>query len=495
MTGAVRLLFWYWPGSVFESATSGTWAALAWDFAHGELYRPVLSDTGYGGTRYMPMLIVTYGLLLRAHVDPVVAGVLLMQASVLAACAALYVTLRSASVARATSAAFALTPYATVIYQKYCTDVRADYLAAALVMFAVAGLSAGVRQRANGWIALSAVACVFAGLTKLTAFAFVVPLAGWLLTACDRRTAMRFLVGSSVAFTLALVAVEVISGGRFLDNLRSAITAGMVASDIWRVGVPSLLEEIATDPFIAAPFALACWCGYVLWRDRLGALFVGYLATAAVVTAFILSSPGTTSNHMVDLQLASTLVIGIGVVHRAVPARVMTAVYLALATMMGALSWPLPHIPSVIATLAERGPHHRATIRAMHAEFLSGPGVYLSSDPLVPILNGERPIALDSFFLDVSIRRGTAAGLDLARRIGNRDFDTIVLRDANVFSHDMNAGDPDLSKAAETFFAKGGTLTTLVHSAYEIRAIRKPFVILRPRDSEWMRLAAASLAR
>ncbi|HKF67370.1 MAG TPA: hypothetical protein VKB36_12585, partial [Vicinamibacterales bacterium] len=83
--GAIRLMWWYWPGSFFNSAASGTWTALAWDFAHGELYRPVLSPAGFGGTRYMPLLFVLHGLLIRLHLDPVHAGVLLMQVSVVVA--------------------------------------------------------------------------------------------------------------------------------------------------------------------------------------------------------------------------------------------------------------------------------------------------------------------------------------------------------------------------------------------------------------------------
>src|SRR5215831_998252 len=79
---AIRLMWWYWPGSFFNSAASGTWTALAWDLAHGELYRPVLSSTGFGGTRYMPLLFMLHGLLIRLHFDPVHAGVLLMQVSV-----------------------------------------------------------------------------------------------------------------------------------------------------------------------------------------------------------------------------------------------------------------------------------------------------------------------------------------------------------------------------------------------------------------------------
>src|SRR6266567_1087444 len=82
LTGAAALLAWYWPGSFFDSATSSVWLAMAWDLAHGEFYRPVVSSAGYGGTRYMPLLFVLYSGLLRIGVDPIVAGVVLMQGSV-----------------------------------------------------------------------------------------------------------------------------------------------------------------------------------------------------------------------------------------------------------------------------------------------------------------------------------------------------------------------------------------------------------------------------
>ena len=70
----VRLMLWYWPGSIFDGLTSSVWTGLAWDFAHGEFYRPLLGPWGYGGTRYMPLFFVAHGLLIRAHIDPVYAG-------------------------------------------------------------------------------------------------------------------------------------------------------------------------------------------------------------------------------------------------------------------------------------------------------------------------------------------------------------------------------------------------------------------------------------
>jgi hypothetical protein len=56
---------------------SGAWAALASDFAHGVLYRPLLSQLGYGGTRYFPAHIVLHGLLMRLGLSVRTAGHLL----------------------------------------------------------------------------------------------------------------------------------------------------------------------------------------------------------------------------------------------------------------------------------------------------------------------------------------------------------------------------------------------------------------------------------
>src|SRR5215467_9085478 len=95
LIGAVRLLLWYWPGSFFHNPASGTWTALAWDFAHGELYPPVFSPLGFGGTRYMPLLFMLHGALIRLHLDPITAGVLVMQGSVVSVAIALYVVLRA----------------------------------------------------------------------------------------------------------------------------------------------------------------------------------------------------------------------------------------------------------------------------------------------------------------------------------------------------------------------------------------------------------------
>ncbi len=259
VAAAVRLLVWYWPGRVFDGVTSHIWTALAWDLAHGHFYRPLLGPDGYGGTRYMPLLFGIQALLMRLGFDPIDAGVLLMQGSVLAAAAALYAALRAHQVPRRLAVPLALTVFGTVIYQQYCTDLDPDYLAFALAMSSVPLAVRSVRHHQSGWLFAAGLAVVLAALTKVTALAYLVPIAWWLLTSARPRAAAWFVVGTLALFTLAAGLVEVASHGAFLESFRATISGGMESPDVWRA-VPKFLREIAIDPLVAVPVIVACWC-------------------------------------------------------------------------------------------------------------------------------------------------------------------------------------------------------------------------------------------
>src|SRR5882757_3985947 len=77
LLGGIWLLLWYWPGALPYDSTSGVWTSLADDVARGDLYRPVQSELGYGGTRYLPLFFVLHGMLIKAGLAPITAGMLL----------------------------------------------------------------------------------------------------------------------------------------------------------------------------------------------------------------------------------------------------------------------------------------------------------------------------------------------------------------------------------------------------------------------------------
>jgi hypothetical protein len=465
LAGAARLLWWYWPGRVFDGVTSHVWTAMAWDLAHGEFYRPPLGPHGYGGTRYMPMLFGAHALLMRGGIDPIHAGVALMQASVIAAVVALYIALHAHDVPARLAAPLALTVVGTVIYQQYCTDLDPDYLAAAFAMSAVPLALRSDRSGGIGWLVAAGTAVVLAALTKVTAAAYAAPIA-LLLVGCRRtKAAIWFASGTTVLFAAAISAVQIASHGVFLESFRATLSGGMGPSDILQAA-PKFVREVAIDPFVAVPFIIACWSAIAsVNRGRL-VLADAYLATASVITLVIFASPGTVGNHLVDLHMMALLVTGVALARGRVSARTVAAACTCLAALLAAISIPVRGIPSVIATLRGRAMPTRATVRTVHEEFLPPGTDYLSIDPVIPVLNDERPLVLDAFNLNRFLNEGAPAGRDLEQRLRRHDYQFVILREDPRPLPDRN----DLER--------------LVYSTYAVRAVRPPFVILAARADE-----------
>ncbi|HUK36784.1 MAG TPA: hypothetical protein VLV86_22870 [Vicinamibacterales bacterium] len=482
LVSAIRLLRWYWPGSFFHNAASGTWTALAWDFAHGELYRPVLSPSGFGGTRYMPLMFMLHGLLIRLQIDPVHSGVLLMQATVVLASFALYLALRAAGVTRALALPFALTPWAGVTYQKFFTDMRADYLAAAFVVAGVAAACMASRDTRSRWLWCAGAACVLGTLTKFTAIVFVLPIACAFAAGGSRLRAVRFAAATLGVCVLMLGALQWASAGRLLENIDATMTAGMQLADFWRRGIPTFLAQLGGDPMIGAPFVLAVWSLVVAARRRGWSTPDSYFLTAAVITCVIYASPGTSSNHMIELQIATTVAVAVAVERGRLADRAVGAVYGVLVVIMIALALPLPGMPSPTRTLRLLGPHQRATVDAIAAEFFPRAAPYLSLNPMVPVLLHERSMVLDAFNLNLFVVENTAAGRDLRSRIHAQSFAAVVVDDDGLFARDLRPGDAGFADAAARFWAAATPVVQLIGSEYRICAVRRPFVILRPRD-------------
>ena len=488
LIGAVRLLLWYWPGSFFHNPASGTWTALAWDFAHGEFYRPVLSPLGFGGTRYMPVMFMLHGALIWWHLDPITAGVLLMQGSVLSVAIALYVALRAAGVRPVLALSFAATPWASVTYQKFATDMRVDYLSATFVLLAIAAVCVAMKDSRSRWLWSAGAACVLATFSKATEIVFVVPIAFALAAGKTRERAIWF-AGLTLAMCVCVFgALEWASAGHLLDNLRATFTDGMHVADLWHRGLPTFLFQLVGDPLIGAMFLLAAWALVVAVWSRTWSAIDSYFLTTTAITAVIFASPGTSSNHMIELQIATALAVAVAVERGRLPDRLVASVCGVLVVVLIALVLPLPWMPSPIRTLQRLGPHQRATVEEIREEFLPPAGSYLSLDPILPVLLHQRPSVLDPFSLNLLVVNDTAAGSNLRALVHARSFGTIVLDDdEGVFARDMQSGANWDERAASRFLAAATPLVRLIASDYAICAVRRPFVILRPRDTACVR--------
>src|SRR3954471_1585786 len=88
-----------WTGLYLNLGT-GVWLALARDVRDGLFYRPIWNGVEYGGTRYFPMLFVPIGVLMRAGVPAVTAGLIVSIAGLAALAAAVVWLLGEWSVPR-----------------------------------------------------------------------------------------------------------------------------------------------------------------------------------------------------------------------------------------------------------------------------------------------------------------------------------------------------------------------------------------------------------
>src|SRR5262249_48940584 len=153
--------------------------------------------------------------------------------------------------------------------------------------------------------------------------------------------------------------------------------------------------------------------------------------------------------------------------------------YGALAVVLIMISIPIPGIPSARRTLIQKGPRPRAAVETLHREFLKPSLPYLSIDPMVAVLADEAPILSDDFGLRIMLRNGARSGRDVEARVRARQFQAVILREYGEFPRDMNAEDADFARYHAAFWAgHDDPLNHLFRSTYEVRAVRKPFVIM-----------------
>src|SRR5262245_50672372 len=113
-------------------SSAGAFLTLAIDFAHGVLYRPLISDLGIGGTRYFPLPIVLHGGLIRLGISPIMAGRAIAIASGLAVVWAAFRILEALDVPRPWARALAPLAMCSSPAVFALTTIRGDLLPAAL---------------------------------------------------------------------------------------------------------------------------------------------------------------------------------------------------------------------------------------------------------------------------------------------------------------------------------------------------------------------------
>jgi len=478
LAGAIGLLAWYWRDGLPYDATSGVWLALADDWSRGVLYRPLHDATGFGGTRYMPLFFMLHGWLMQAGMPIIPAGVALTIASLVLLLGASYAVMRRLDVPAIVAASCAALMLSTISVQLLGIAVKADLLAAALnmcgVYFALRAVArADARERYD---AMCAIICwTLAFSLKVTAIFGAMAALFWLIRNGRTRAALTHAAIAAILMTAVVVALNMYSDGRMAASF-SAVADGGVGVRYALLAPWWLVRTAIQDPFFLIGVLLAAW----LLVHRVSKHGFDFVATWFCVTfagtVLIFATPGTDTNHLVDLIAVSAVVIALEAPQRALHRPLSIAFALLIA-----ISW-LPGLPGIRQFFAERGRPTLSDINALQAQ-VNGP--LLAENPTAAILLGVRAEVLDPFSLRLLAHRDSAVARDFAARMTDR-YETIVL---------MDWSGSDMSTVRAAIDAHGGAgvghfygemnfpagFLEQLHAQYDVSAVINPFVVLKAR--------------
>jgi len=392
--------------SGYLNDVSGAWAALADDLRHGLLYRPAISDVGYGGTRYFPLHIVLHaaiactGLSLRSsgHVLELLSATLLVfsAARILARSGApIHLAVGLAPIALASRTAV-----------MGAAGIRGDLLPVALGLAALAFIP----EDDDDSTVPSGLLIAFAILAKPSVVWAPAAVAVALLS---RRSFGLLLKVASVAGLMvvaSLAATELASEGRMLDSFRAHASGGGFSfrkfAEALRFVRPGELLWIVGGN-------VACLAhGRGVLRDPISAAML----SATLVTMLLFTSEGTHTNHLIDVSVLGAVSVCAAVVSLHEQAKVLVR-WLALCTGLALLE----------AVLLSGLDLRRGELEAATAAIPAGNQPILSEQPWIPLLAGERVFLLDPFNLLRLRNESAVLHDDLLDRLDRRSFRAVVL--------------------------------------------------------------------
>jgi hypothetical protein len=483
LLGSIALMLWFWRNGIPSGNTSGVWAALANDFAQGVFYRPVFDESGYGGTRYMPLFFVLYGILISIFNDPVLSGLLLSLTTIAFLDLGIYVLLRELRVRNTFAIAFTFLVHASIAFQLLTLEIRGDFLAAGLNVWGIVFALKHLRANSRGHLTLSAFCFIGAIFTKFTTIWGLVTIVVLFLIQKKKSSAIALTCLTVIPTIVLLYVINEWSHSKALASFQACALGGFnstyaLKTPLWFITV------IVQDPFFLALLGLAIYLVAMTITTQWKSFTHLYFCCTLVSTFFIFSSPGTDSNHLIDLLIACILMSASQFQTNQKFSSVYNLYF--LFTVIGILFMWIPGTLSIKDHIEPVGRPTRDTIQTIKNKLGPGKNNLLSENPLVPLMMGQRPFVLDAFSLRVMAKKSPAIKTDFTRKIEDRFFDAIVLLDWSGAPVDQleDAMEKHSSLGVDRFYGEvhfpPGFLD-LMKTHYALSFVERPFVIYKPK--------------
>jgi hypothetical protein len=410
-----------WGSDAWINHPAGVLIAMAADLKNGIFYRPLYSAVGYGGTRYFPLYFVLHAGLMKLGIPVLLGAYLLSAASVAALLAGVFYLLRALGVEPWLAACSAASVLAAGCAQYSLLSPHADGMASALNVW---GLAVSARPNPSyRKVLLASLLFTLAWSAKVTTVFGVAATFVWFLAAGIPQMAWALAAATGCGYLLVGGAMVLASQGRIVEIFKACATGGTnllgIAAGPWNM----LVQAARLDPAVLlfallAMLALAHVVSTTSFSQNLPALF---LVAALVVTAVIYGSPGLNENHLLDVQVASVVLIAFCVAHAEVP------LYKQLGTSVLALAILAATLPLLRQFKNRDLRFHRHRFQTVLDLVGDSGKPILAENPVVPVLAGQQSYVLDPWMLRLLRTRTPGFGDPLLEGLRHRTFGAVVL--------------------------------------------------------------------
>jgi hypothetical protein len=453
---ALATLIMTWSTDAMLGSGAGAFLTLAVDLNHGIFYRPLLDDTGIGGTRYFPLVFVLNAWLIRLGFSPVVAGRTIAVVGAVALIWAAVRVLEELDVPRRWAYVVAPLTLCSSPGVFAINTIRGDLLPVALNLWGVVfAWRMFKRERLVDFLAATGffVLAIFAKATAAYAVGAVA-----IAIILNRKPMRGFMLAAGTVFAAALLlaVANAASDGRMLESMRACMFGGGLSNTL-RAPMSAVYVLIRQDPLCSLLLIFFFVSLLTMprdgWREPLTWLAIGSLA----MTVFLFASPGVDINHLLDFYSMTALFIGYQVVReRLAPGLATRAMAVGVAFTLCAAYLDVRH------SMLDGEISNRPVVRQLVRQVRNGKPI-LASDGFIPSAENERSFMLDNWMYQMLRRTDPRFDRLLQSKIAQRYFGAVVLQS------DVNAM-PALY---------GDTFAPTLLANYELAGRFPPYVVFR----------------
>jgi hypothetical protein len=409
---------------------SGVWATYASDLLKGLFYRPVFSEIGYGGARYLPLTFIIYAIVLHVFKDPIISVYFYNFLTAVILFSGIYILLRRLNV----NNFYILISYILILvsssFQFAMVSLRPDVLSLSLSIWGFVYILKN--EYSNRYIFIASLFFTLAFVTKMTAIAGLVTSIIYLGFRKEIKPALKLIFFSFCGFIITVALILIFSEGRVIEIWQQAT---ILKSHI--ILLPLALIRLIYVIFMYDPGCLLLFfLGLILIlylnKDIIFKEVVIFFIITLVVTIFIFWHPATSYNHLVDLHISLVILL----VSMTAKFQRFFEIKYSLTIIIVLLFLLLQPLWFNIRTVNHYQSHQLKIIKNLVLQ--KSPGPILSENPWVPILAGQTPFVLDPWGLRVAREYSNKYYYPLLVKMKNKYFKSIVLKNDPQNNYDRN---------------------------------------------------------